>query len=81
MQKFNRVRLINKIYHIYSNITIRNIHQIGEKKVDLETITLHLEGRALFYLEGTTKKVGVIPFEVTVVAKVRTQNGRIYGKF
>uniref|UniRef100_A0A0M3IK65 BPI2 domain-containing protein n=1 Tax=Ascaris lumbricoides TaxID=6252 RepID=A0A0M3IK65_ASCLU len=44
-----------------------------------ETITLHLEGRALFYLEGTTKKIGVIPFEVTVVAKMRTQNGRIYG--
>uniref|UniRef100_A0A915CD03 Lipid-binding serum glycoprotein C-terminal domain-containing protein n=2 Tax=Parascaris univalens TaxID=6257 RepID=A0A915CD03_PARUN len=46
-----------------------------------ETVTLYFEGRALFYLEGTTTKIGVIPFEVTVVAKIRTQNGRLYGSF
>ncbi|KHN74963.1 hypothetical protein Tcan_13567 [Toxocara canis] len=43
--------------------------------------TLHFEGRSLFYIEGTTEKVGVIPFETTMVVKARTENGRVHGTF
>ncbi|VDD88608.1 unnamed protein product [Enterobius vermicularis] len=43
--------------------------------------TLRLEGRALFYIEGTTKKIGVIPFETTAIFKVTTANGRVVGNF
>uniref|UniRef100_A0A0N5AXX6 BPI2 domain-containing protein n=1 Tax=Syphacia muris TaxID=451379 RepID=A0A0N5AXX6_9BILA len=45
------------------------------------TATIRLEGRALFYIEGTSKKVGVIPFETTVVIRLVTNAGVVVGTF
>ncbi|VDK64023.1 unnamed protein product [Anisakis simplex] len=44
-----------------------------------DTAMITVEGRSLFYLEGTTQKIGTIPFETTISFNLRTQRNKIHG--
>lgn len=46
-----------------------------------DVMTISMNGRCIFFLEGTRQKIGVIPFNTVVQINMKTTVGKLIGSF
>ncbi|ULT90744.1 hypothetical protein L3Y34_008810 [Caenorhabditis briggsae] len=73
---------ITKIKTVYPNRRLELIIRSAAPPtvtVNTDSMTVSMNGRCIFFLEGTRQKIGVIPFNTVILVNMKTIGGKLTG--